>query len=147
MAEGEFCNILKEKRYNYNKAHPIGFLYLHILIYFSFRVNCSLLLEVMDRDKDGKVNEEEMTAWVRKTLRKTYKEDSGQIMSELDTDKDDKLSFEELLKSEEDIGGNCIALEVLQFNCESVCYTNSHLPYRRFFFLTLLFNRVTQNCI
>ena len=101
----------------------------------------------MDRDKDGKVNEEEMTAWVRKTLRKTYKEDSGQIMSELDTDKDDKLTFEELLKSEEDIGGNCIALEVLQFNCESVCYTNSHLPYRRFFFLTLLFNRVTQNCI
>lgn len=134
MAEGEFCNILKEKRYNCNKAHPIGFLYLHILIYFSFRVNCSLLLEVMDRDKDGKVNEEEMTAWVRKTLRKTYKEDSGQIMSELDTDKDDKLTFEELLKSEEDIGGNCIALEVLQFNCESVCYTNSHLPYRRFFF-------------
>ena len=112
MAEGEFCNILKEKRYNCNKAHPIGFLYLHILIYFSFRVNCSLLLEVMDRDKDGKVNEEEMTAWVRKTLRKTYKEDSGQIMSELDTDKDDKLTFEELLKSEEDIGGNCIALEV-----------------------------------
>lgn len=64
----------------------------------------TLLLEVMDRDKDGRVNEEEMTAWVRKTLRKTYKEDSGQIMSELDTDKDDKLSFEELLKSEEDIG-------------------------------------------
>lgn len=64
----------------------------------------TLLLEVMDTDKDGKVNEEEMTAWLRKTLRKNYKEDSGQIMSELDTDKDDKLSFEELLKTDEDIG-------------------------------------------
>ena len=133
LTEGEFCDILNEKRYNCNKAHPIGFLYLHILIYFSFRVNCSLLLEVMDTDKDGKVNEEEMTAWLRKTLRKNYKEDSGQIMSELDTDKDDKLSFEELLKTDEDIGGNCIALEVCNL-IVSVCCTNSHLPYRRFFF-------------
>ena len=114
-------------------------MYLHILIYFSFRVNCSLLLEVMDTDKDGKVNEEEMTAWLRKTLRKNYKEDSGQIMSELDTDKDDKLSFEELLKTDEDIGGNCIALEVCNL-IVSLFATQTLIFLIDAFFLTLLLN-------
>lgn len=101
----------------------------------------------MDTDKDGKVDEEEMTAWIRKTLRKTYKEDSGQIMSELDTDKDDKLSFEELLKTQEDIGGNCIALEVCNLIVSLFGTQTLIFLLDAFFFLTLLFNRVTQKCI
>ena len=98
----------------------------------------------MDTDKDGKVNEEEMTAWIRKTLRKTYKEDSGQIMSELDTDKDDKLSFEELLKTQEDIGGNCIALEVCNL-IVSLFGTQTLIFLIDAFFFTLLLIESPKN--
>lgn len=66
----------------------------------------SALLEVMDKDNDDKVNEVEMIAWVSKTLRKMYKEDSKEFVATFDTDKDSMLSWEEYLKSEEDAGAS-----------------------------------------
>lgn len=63
----------------------------------------------MDEDKDEKLTLEELSAWTTTALKEFYKKDSKKRVEKLDTDKDGKVSWEEYLKSEEDIGGICRA--------------------------------------
>ncbi|XP_078368289.1 calumenin-like [Oculina patagonica] len=63
------------------------------------------IILLSDTDKDGKVTLEELTAWTKKSLRSVYKREAKERLKKLDTNEDGKVSWEEYLKSKEDVGG------------------------------------------
>lgn len=66
-----------------------------------------------DTDKDGKITLEELTAWTKKSLRSVYKQEAKERLKRLDTNKDGKVSWEEYLKSKEDVGGKWLPVSLL----------------------------------
>jgi len=57
-----------------------------------------LLIEKMDRDKDGKVTEEELTIWIHYVQTKYIYDDTERQWEENDTDKNGKITWEEYSK-------------------------------------------------
>ena len=56
-------------------------------------------------DSDNKTSLEELTNWTQKSLRTAHQADAKARLKHLDTNKDNKVTWEEFLKSKEDIGG------------------------------------------
>lgn len=57
-----------------------------------------------DENKDNKSSEEELRNWTQESLMSVHKRDAMVRLKTLDTNKDGKVTWEEFLKSKEDIG-------------------------------------------
>ena len=57
-----------------------------------------LLIEKMDRDKNGEVTEEELTVWIHYVQTKYIYDDTERQWEENDTDKDGRITWDEYSK-------------------------------------------------
>lgn len=74
------------------------------------------IIPLTDVDSDNKTSLEELTNWTQKSLRTAHQADAKARLKHLDTNKDNKVTWEEFLKSKEDIGATTEEQKKRRFN-------------------------------